>query len=66
MSEIELIPGGDRRRRWFAADKLRIIEETMYNGESISAVARRRNGAAPNLLYLWRKLMLKGGSIAVA
>ena len=31
---------------------------------SISAVARS-NGAAPNLLYRWRKLMLEGGSIAV-
>ena len=37
----------------------------MYDGESISAVARR-NGVAPNLLYRWRKLMLEGGSIAVA
>ena len=37
----------------------------MYDGESISAVARR-NGIAPNLLYGWRKLMLEGGSVAVA
>ena len=65
MSEIEIITGGGRRRRWPAADKLRIVEETMYDGESISAVARR-NGVAPNLLYRWRKLMLEGGSIAVA
>ena len=40
------------------------MEETLYDGESISAVARR-NGVAPNLLYRWRKLMLEGGSIAV-
>ena len=65
MSEIEIITDGGRRRRWSAADKLRIVEETMYDGESISAVARR-NGVAPNLLYRWRKLMLEGGSIAVA
>lgn len=37
----------------------------MYEGESISAVARR-NGVAPNLLYRWRKLMLETESIAVA
>ncbi len=54
----------NRRRRWPAAEKLRIVEETLYDGESISAVARR-NGVAPNLLYRWRKLMLEGGSIAV-
>ena len=65
MSEIEIITDGGRRRRCSAADKLRIVEETMYDGESISAVARR-NGVAPNLLYRWRKLMLEGGSIAVA
>lgn len=64
MSEIEIITDGGRRRRWSAADKLRIVEETLYDGESISAVARR-NGVAPNLLYRWRKLMLEGGSVAV-
>jgi transposase len=65
MSGIEIITDGGRRRRWSAADKLRIVEETMYDGERISAVARR-NGSAPNLLYRWRKLMLEGGSVAVA
>jgi len=64
MSEIEIITDGGHRRRWSAAEKLRIVEEALYDGESISAVARR-NGVAPNLLYRWRKLMLEGGSIAV-
>jgi transposase len=64
MSEIEIITDGGRRRRWPAVEKLRIVEETLYDGESISAVARR-NGVAPNLLYRWRKLMLEGGRIAV-
>ena len=65
MTEIEIITDGGRRRRWPAAEKLRIVEETMYGDASISAVARR-NGVAPNLLYRWRKLMLEGGSIAVS
>lgn len=64
MSEIEIIVDGGRRRRWSASEKLRIVEETLCEGESISAVARR-HGVAPNLLYRWRKLMLEGGSIAV-
>jgi len=64
MSEIGIITDGGHRRRWSAAEKLRIVEVTLYDGESISAVARR-NGVAPNLLYRWRKLMLEGGSIAV-
>jgi len=64
MSEMEIITDGGRRRRWSAAEKLRIVEETLYDGDSVSAVARR-NGVAPNLLYRWRRLMVEGGSVAV-
>ena len=64
MSEIEIITDGGRRRRWTAAEKLRIVEETLDGQASISVVARR-NGVAPNLLYRWRRLMLEGGSVAV-
>lgn len=65
MSGIEIINDGGRRRRWSSAEKLRIVEETLDGRESISVVARR-NGVAPNLLYRWRRLMLEGGSVAVA
>jgi transposase len=65
MSEIEIITDGGRRRRWTAAEKLRIVEETLDDRASISVVARR-NGVAPNLLYRWRRLMLEGGNVAVA
>lgn len=65
MSEIEIITDGGRRRRWSSAEKLRIVEETLDGRDSVSVVARR-NGVAPNLLYRWRRLMLEGGSIAVA
>ena len=65
MSEIEVITDGGRRRRWSAAEKLRIVEETLDDRASISVVARR-NGVAPNLLYRWRRLMLEGGSVAVS
>ena len=64
MSEIEIITDGGRRRRWTAAEKLRIVEEMLEDHASISIVARR-NGVAPNLLYRWRRLMLEGGSVAV-
>lgn len=57
MPEMEITTDGGRRRRWSASEKLRIVEETLYDGESISAVARR-NAVASNLLYRWRKLML--------
>jgi transposase len=65
MSEIEIISDGGRRRRWSASEKLRIVEETLDDRASISVVARR-NSVAPNLLYRWRRLMLEGGSVAVA
>ena len=68
MSEVEIITDGGRRRRWPATEKLRIVEgaedqkrpqwglfpTNMFEGESISAVARR-NGVAPNLLYRWHE-----------
>jgi transposase-like protein len=41
-----------------------VFEETWQNGESISEVARR-NGAAPNLRYRWRRLMSEGVAVAV-
>lgn len=39
MSEIEIITDGGRRR-WTAAEKLRIVEETLDERASISVVAR--------------------------
>ena len=65
MSEVEIITDGGRRRRWTAAEKLRIVEETLDGQTSISVIARR-NGVGANLLYRWRRLMLEGGSVAVA
>ena len=62
--EIEIITDGGRRRRWTAAEKLRIVEETLDGRTSISVIARR-NGVGANLLYRWRRLMLEGGSVAV-
>jgi transposase-like protein len=61
---VEIITGTARRRRWRTQDKLRMIEETLLPGESISAVARR-HGVAPNLLYRWRRLMTEGGAVAI-
>jgi transposase len=65
MSETEIITDGGRRRRWPAAEKLRIVEEALEDGASISIVARR-NGVAPNLLYRRRRLMLDGRAVAVS
>lgn len=61
---IEIITGTERRRRWSAEEKLRIVEEALTSADSVSAVARR-HGVAPNLVYRWRRLMTEGGAIAV-
>ncbi len=61
---VEVITGLAGRRYWPAHEKLRIIEESLMPGESVSAVARR-NGVAPNLLFRWRRLMDEGGAMAV-
>ena len=65
MSDVEIITDGGRRRRWSAAVKLRIVEETLDERASISVMVRR-NGVAPNLLTRWRRLMLEGGAVAVS
>ena len=57
---IEIITGMARRRRWHSAEKLRIVEEMLTDGDSVSAVARR-HGVARNLLYRWRRLMTRAG-----
>ncbi len=54
-----------QRRRWSLAEKLRIVEESLLPGMSVSYVARK-HGVAPNLLFRWRKLMSEGGKKAVA
>ncbi|MFT6583383.1 MAG: transposase, partial [Alphaproteobacteria bacterium] len=62
---VDIITDGGRRRRWPAAEKLRIVAESFEPGETVSSVARR-NRVAPNLLFRWRKLMSEGGAIAVS
>ena len=58
------VTGTERRRRWTVAEKLRIVEESLQPGPSISYVARQ-HGVAPNLLFRWRKLMREGGGEAI-
>ena len=61
---VEVITSVQRRRRWPIAEKIRLVEETMQPGMSVSYVARRA-GVAPSLLFNWRRRMLEGGLHAV-
>lgn len=61
--KIEVITSVQRRRRWTAAEKVRIVEETYEPGATVSLVARR-HGVAPNQLFTWRRLVSQGGLMA--
>ena len=44
-----------RRRRWTASEKVRMVDETFAPGMTVSLVARR-HGVAPNQPFTWRRL----------
>ena len=50
MTRIEIITGRERRRRYTAEHKLRLVEQTMQPGMTVSAVARL-HGVSPSLLF---------------
>ena len=56
---IEIIDGKARRRRWSAAEKLRIVAETHEPGTTIRAVAARHD-IYPSLLHTWRRQAREG------
>jgi len=64
IRQVEVITGVAGRRYWPAHEKLRIVEESLVAGTSVSVVARL-NGVSPNLLFRWRRLMSEGGAMAV-
>ena len=63
-SRVEVITSVERRRRWSTAEKVRLVEEAMQPGQSVSYVARRA-GIAPSQLFAWKRRMLEGGAAAV-
>ena len=61
---VEVITSVQRRRRWSTTEKVRLVEEAMQPGSSVSFVARRY-GLSPSLLFTWKRRMLEGGHQAV-
>ena len=64
LDRVEVITSVQRRRRWSAEEKARIVQETYAPGMSVSLVARR-HGIAPNQLFSWRRLYAEGALSAV-
>ena len=46
-----------RRRKWTAAQKLRIVLETLQSDGKVAQICRRE-GISPNQVYNWRKQLL--------
>ncbi|MFY9839303.1 MAG: transposase [Xanthobacteraceae bacterium] len=57
-NRLEIVNTG-RRRRWSAAEKLRIVEESFSAPRLASAMARR-HGISNQLLFAWRKAYREG------
>src|SRR5712691_12105906 len=54
MTTATVLSGPERRRRWTAAEKARIVEESLATEASVAEVARRHD-VHPNLLHAWRR-----------
>jgi len=61
---VEVITSVQRRRRWSADEKARIVQETYAPGMSVSLVASQY-GVAPNQVFTWRRLYAAGALSAV-
>ena len=64
IDRIEVITSVQRRRRWSAEEKARIVQETYVPGMSVSLVARQ-HGIAPNQVFTWRRRYAEGALSAV-
>ena len=59
INRLEIVDTG-RRRRWSAAEKLRIVEES-FSGPRLASATARRHGISNQLLFGWRKAYREGG-----
>jgi transposase len=53
---VEVITSVERRRRWSAAEKRRLVAATLAPGASVSTIAREA-GVHPSQLWGWRRQM---------
>ena len=57
--QTEIISTVERRRRWSAEEKLKILDDALSPGATIAAVADR-SGVSRSLLYQWLRLVREG------
>lgn len=56
MSQITVLTGPERRRRWSDEERERIVAEAFSAGAIVSAVARRHD-ISTGQIYTWRKAL---------
>jgi transposase len=64
MTSVAVLSGRERRRRWTAGEKLRIVEESLSACLSVAELARRHD-IHPNLVHLWRR-QARMGELSIA
>jgi len=64
VERIEIVTSVQRHRRYTAEEKVRLVEQIMQPGMTVTAVARL-HGVSPSLLFQWRRRMAKGRHKAV-
>lgn len=52
--KTEILAGPERRRRWSAAEKARVVAEVLAPGAKVTEIARR-HGVSRSLVYAWRR-----------
>ena len=60
INRLEIVDTG-RRRRWSAAEKLRIVEES-FSAPRLASATARRHGISNQLLFAWRKAYREGAA----
>jgi transposase len=65
IERIEVIASVQRRRRWSAEEKARIVQETYVPGMSVSLVARQHTAGETRALWhtvsAWCRVILRWG-----
>jgi transposase-like protein len=64
MTKVTVLSNPERRRRWTASEKLRLVADSVASGLSVADFARRHD-VHPNLLHAWRR-QAKTGELSVA
>jgi transposase len=65
MSQMSVIMGPERRRRWRPEEKLAVVAEAFAPGATVADVSRRLNGAT-SLIYQWRRQAMRSPGFAPA